>query len=157
MSKKRAFTLIELMVVVAIIGTLTSILLPQVGNMMDKTKIIKARAETLSVITAITAYKNDKGYYPGWDPTYSYYYQSASNLNTYLMAPGSFYLQKRLGSDPWNVEYSYHMYLRANPYVDVVFYSNGPDRVNSSWDGNVWLTGSFAGDDIGEMLDSLIN
>lgn len=45
------------------------------------------------------------------------------------------------------------MYLRSNPYVDAVFYSIGPDRVNSSWDGGIWLSASFAGDDIGAMAD----
>ena len=45
------------------------------------------------------------------------------------------------------------MYVLSNPYVDVIFYSPGPDGNNSSWDSGLWLTGSFAGDDIGIMLD----
>ncbi|OGX26655.1 MAG: hypothetical protein A3J51_00430 [Omnitrophica WOR_2 bacterium RIFCSPHIGHO2_02_FULL_45_21] len=151
------FTLVEMIVVMAIIGILAATITPQAGRMVNKAQTASAKAETQSVMTALLAYKGDRGYYPGrdffGDHTYSYYYGDAQSLNEWLMSPGAFYLSKKLALDPWGNGYYYHMWLRGNPYVDVVFYSIGPDRTNSSWDGGVWLTASFAGDDIGAMAD----
>lgn len=87
--------------------------------------------------------------------TYSYCYQSASILNNVLMTAGALYLQHRIALDPWKNEYSYHTYVETNPYADVVFYGNGPDRTNSSWDGGLWMYGRFGGDDIGEITDGI--
>ena len=157
MIKNKGFTLVEIMVVVAVIGVLASIVSPQIGSMLSKAKITATQAETQNVGLAVASYRADYGYYPGRDIgygyKYSYYYGNAENLNAFLMAPGKFYLSKKISMDPWGRGYYYHMYLLSNPYVDVVFYSAGPDAVNSSWSGSVWLTGAFAGDDIGIMID----
>ncbi len=167
MINKRGFTLVEMLVVIAIIGVLAAIIVPATSSAVAKAKIVAAKGTTSSVALAIISFKDDKGYYPGpaystesnGTPVYSYYYGNAENLNNYLMAAGSFYLQKKLALDPWGSGYNYHMYTCSwgcHPAcVDFVFYSNGPDKVNSSWDCSMWLnTAAFAGDDIGEIVDA---
>ncbi len=164
---KKGFTLVEMMVVIAIIGILSAIVGPQVGSALNKAKIVAAKVTTKQVATAIISYKDDNGYYPGPAyatessglSVYSYYYGNAENLNSYLMAPGHFYLQKKLALDPWSSGYFYHMYTCSwgcHPAcADFVFYSSGPDKINSSWDCGMWLnTAAFAGDDIGEIVDA---
>ena len=159
MIRNKGFTLVEIMVVVAVIAVLTTAVGPSIGGLIEKAKLSAVRAETQSIVLGLTAYKADTGRYPGVDVggcaggTYAYYYGNAENLNSYLMAPGAFYLNKKIGLDPWERGYYYHTYMCSNPYVDAVFYSAGPDGVDSSWSGGVWLTGAFAGDDIGAMVD----
>lgn len=157
-TKNKGFSLIEIMVVVAVIAVLTAAVSPQISGIVSKAKLAAVKGETKSISLGIMGYKDDTGGYPGRDVgyglgRYSYYYGDAENLNAYLMAPGAFYLDKKIGPDPWKHGYYYHMYILDNPYVDVVFYSIGPDGVQSSWDGSVWLSGAFAGDDVGIMLD----
>ena len=142
MIKNKGFTLVELMVVIAVIGVLTAIVTPQIGGIIGKAKIAAAKAETQSIMLGIVSYKDDIGRYPGVDRGgctgyYSYYYGDAEQLNSYLMASGKFYLSKRMGLDPWGRGYFYHTYTCVNPYVDVVFYSPGPDGASSSWSGGV--------------------
>lgn len=61
---KKAFSLIELLVVVAIIGILAAIIVPNVGRYMETAKITKTKALIGQLETAITLYENQLGKYP---------------------------------------------------------------------------------------------
>jgi prepilin-type N-terminal cleavage/methylation domain-containing protein len=62
--RRHAFTLVELLVVMAVIATLAAILFPVFGNIKKNGAIRKARAEMLKVVMAIESYKAQMGHYP---------------------------------------------------------------------------------------------
>ncbi len=62
--KKKGFTLVELLVVVAIIGILAAILVPNVRQNLERAKVAKTKALISSLEYALAAYKNDFGQYP---------------------------------------------------------------------------------------------
>lgn len=64
--KRNSFTLIELLIVVAIIGILAAIAVPNFLNAMMRSKIAKAESEMRSIITALESYRIDKNIYPPW-------------------------------------------------------------------------------------------
>lgn len=62
--KSSGFTLLELIITVAIAGILSAIALPLYTGYIDKAKIVRAVAEITTVSKSITAYNIDNGKYP---------------------------------------------------------------------------------------------
>ena len=58
------FTLIEIMVVLAIVGILATFLVPRIIDRPDQARVIKARQDILQIHQALQMYRLDNGFYP---------------------------------------------------------------------------------------------
>ena len=63
---KQAFTLIELLAVIAIIGILFTLVSPQIGKARLKGKLTQQAAKARYIVEAITAYESGSRYSTGW-------------------------------------------------------------------------------------------
>jgi len=59
-----AFTLIELLMVIAIIGILAGILIPTVGSVKKQANIAASKSQLSNYVTAIQLFKGEYSYYP---------------------------------------------------------------------------------------------
>ncbi len=64
LTKKYAFTLIELLMVIAIIGILAGILVPTVAAVKKQANIAASKAQISQYVNAMEQFKGEYGYYP---------------------------------------------------------------------------------------------
>jgi general secretion pathway protein G len=102
--RQRGFTLIELMVVLAIIGVLAALIVPNVLGRADDARVTAARTDVGNLMQALKLYKLDNQRYPS----------AEQGLNALILkpttepVPGNWkpYLDK-LPNDPWGRAYQY--------------------------------------------------
>jgi general secretion pathway protein G len=64
MRNQRGFTLVELMIVVAIIGILTAIAFPLYANIQARARVAKAQADARTLASAVVVYSAHTGLLP---------------------------------------------------------------------------------------------
>ncbi len=121
---RAAFTLIEILLVVVIIGMLASIVTVSIPRHMEKARKSKARADIGSLGVAISSYYMDEGKYP-------------QNLEA-LTTGNDPYLEKAIPSDPWGGTYQYR-FPGSHPPFKYDLYSLGADGVESGDDISNWM------------------
>ena len=124
MKRQSAFTLIEILVVVAILGILAAIIVPRVMDRPDEAKRVAAKADIAAIVQSLKLYRLDNGFYPSTDQGLAALVQKpAANP-----VPGNWkqggYLE-RLPRDPWGSDYQF-----LNPGVkgEIDVFSLGADR-----------------------------
>ena len=98
----KAFTLIELMIVVVILGLLATVIMPRILDRPEQARRLKAKADIQNIQTALALFKTDTGQFP----------TTAEGLQALVSDPGiknynrEGYLD-RLPTDPWGRSYVY--------------------------------------------------
>jgi general secretion pathway protein G len=137
--RTRGFTLIEIMVVLAIIGMIVGIAVTSIGNSLENAREDVARTFVNSSLkTSLIAYRIDMGGYPS----------TAEGLAALCTAPqsaagrwrGPYVGDGKIPLDPWKEPYQYACPGKHNP-KDYDLWSKGPDKQDGTPDdiGN-WET-----------------
>ena len=120
----KGFTLIEVLVVVAILGILAAIIVPRIMDRPDEAKRVAAKADIGAIVQALKLYRLDNGFYPSTDQGLGALVQRP----TTNPVPGNWkqggYLE-RLPKDPWGSDYQY---LQPGVRGELDVFSLGADR-----------------------------
>jgi prepilin-type N-terminal cleavage/methylation domain-containing protein len=92
LQRQKAFTLVELLIVIAVISILAGLIFPVAGVVKRKRILAVAKAELAEMQTAIEEYKTHVGYYPPDNPPdpimTPLYFELAGTTNTTIAAGG---------------------------------------------------------------------
>jgi general secretion pathway protein G len=116
-SRSRGFTLLELLVVVAIIGLLAGYVAPRYFGQVGKSEVNAAKAQIDALEKALDQYRLDTGTYP----------TNELGLNALVQRPPNEakwngpYLRKGVPLDPWGKPYIYKMPGEKGDY-DLISY-----------------------------------
>jgi len=120
----RAFTLVELLLVLTILAILAGIVIPNLIGRRDQAQQAAARADIANLGTALSMFEVDNGSFP----------KGSDGLQALMVRPRDAqstwrgpYLQKnKVPLDPWNHAYVYDFPGKHNP-AGFDLYSNGKD------------------------------
>ncbi|MCY1290629.1 Type II secretion system protein G precursor [compost metagenome] len=102
-SRQRAFTLLELLVVLVVLGLLAGIVAPKYFSQLGRSEVKVARAQVESLGKALDLYRLELGHYPSTE----------QGLQALVVRPNDEakwqgpYLQKSVPKDPWGRDYLY--------------------------------------------------
>ncbi len=123
----RGFTLIEIMVVIAILALLAALVAPKIMGRSDDAKIADAKVQIKNLETALKLYKLDNGVYPSTEQGLAALVEkpTVGQLPKNYKAEG--YLEsKKVPKDPWGNDFAY---LSPGEHGDFDLYSLGADGV----------------------------
>lgn len=130
------FTLLELLVVVAIISVLAALLLPVLRAARIKAKVVRAHADLRSIGTAIESYRLDQGAYP---PPRAFCAGGGMKVDDYNECPSELLSCGYLGAFPEDIFNKGRAYKYIAPGLG---YANGVLTILA-----IWVPKKFPGDD----------
>jgi type II secretion system protein G len=128
MDDQKGFTLVELLIVVAIIGIVASIAIPNLANALDKAKQKRTMSDMHSIAEAIEAYHIDHASYP----------DGAADWQTLRTHISPFFIKAPPDADGWMHNWTVSTSVGGTAYTVV---SLGKDGNPDSWAGG--MTGDF--------------
>ena len=124
-SRKRqsAFTLIEVMIVVVILGILAAVVIPKLLDRPDQARVTAAKSDIAVIMQQLKLYRLDNTFYPSTDQGLQALIVKPSTQPIPANWKGGGYLEK-LPNDPWGRPYQY-----LNPGVkgEIDVFSLGAD------------------------------
>jgi len=119
---RAAFTLIELLLVLVILGILAAIVVPKFSGRTEQARMTAAQSQVSTFGTALDSFEVDVGYYP----------KGRNGLNDLVVQPRDAqswrgpYMKNEIPKDPWGNDYVYECPGKNNPSsYDLI--SMGPD------------------------------
>lgn len=134
---RNAFTLIELLLVMVILGVLAAIVVPKFTNRTEDAKKAAAKQDISGTATALDTFEVDNGRYPTSDEGLAALSNPPSNMTNWH-GP---YIAKPIVNDPWGHPYVYRFPGSHNPRGFDLF-STGPDGQEGGGDDiDNWTSG----------------
>ena len=98
-----AFTLVELLLVLAILATLAAIVIPKFSGKTEQAKVAAAKTQISIFGTSLDMFEVDNGYYPKGEEGLTALVEEPSDSKTWK-GP---YLKQGIPTDPWGQPYVY--------------------------------------------------
>lgn len=115
--RRKAFTLIELMVVIVILGLLAAMVVPNIMGKADEAKSKLTCVQMKSLSESLALFKTDNGSYPSSEEGLGALIKNPDDQKYKSYSNNGYLSQKTVPVDPWKNKY---IYLNDGSAIDIV-------------------------------------
>ena len=123
MNLKKAFSLLELMIVILILGLLAGVVMPNLLSKGEKAKRDLACVQMKTIYEALKQFKWDNGVFPSTQEGIKALIKNPNEQKFTKYDKNGYLDAKRVPRDPWDSEY---IYIKNSNEIELV--SLGPDK-----------------------------
>ena len=136
--KYRAFTIIEVMAVIVIIGILAGIVAINVVGRIDKAKVTSTKANLKVLHNSVIQFKLDTGRYPTEDAGLLEIVEQPTDVTGWNT--GGYLETTDLPKDAWRNEFIYQMYPESGKPFAIISYGADGDEGGEGYDADLYST-----------------
>ena len=130
------YSLMEILVAVAIIATLATIVAPRVFNQLDRSRVTAAETQIRMLETALDTMRLDIGRYPNTDEGLGLLRAPTDGVQNLWAGP---YLDENLPTDPWGNPYRYRLASDGSGRGQVFSYGADNEEGGTGLDEDIGL------------------
>ena len=125
-AKRRAFTMIEIMAVIVIIGILAGIVAVSVVGKIDKARVISTKASLKMLHSAVIQFKLDTGRYPTEEEGLQALIEQPTDVTGWNT--GGYLETTSLPKDAWGNDFIYQLFPESGkPFVIISYGADGEE------------------------------
>ena len=125
-TQRRAFTMIEMMAVIVIIGILAGIVAVSIVGKIDKARVTATKASLKMLHNAVIQFKLDTGRYPAEDVGLLELIEQPTDVTGWNT--GGYLETTKIPKDAWGNDFIYQLYPESGkPFVIISYGANGEE------------------------------
>lgn len=133
-----AFTLVEIMAVIIIIGLLAAVAAVNFLGQTDKARVATTRANLKTLSHAIAQFKMDTGRFPTEDEGLQVLIEQPSDVKNY--EPGGYLDSTEVPLDAWDHEFIYQRYPESGKAYVIISYGADGEEGGEGYDTDLYST-----------------
>jgi len=137
-SKHRAFTIIEVMAVIVIIGILAGIVAVNVVGRIDKARVITARANLKLLHNAVVQFKLDTTRYPTEDEGLNALIEQPTDVTGWNT--GGYLETTEIPKDTWHNDFVYQLNPESGKPFVIISYGADGEEGGEDYDADLYST-----------------
>jgi general secretion pathway protein G len=139
--RKNAFSLVELMAVLLIIGLLAGVAIKSFMGTTDKAKVTATQAKMQSLSDAVTMFKLDTGRYPDADIGLIELVEEPTDVEGWT--PGGYLKTTEVPLDAWNYEFIYELNPESGKAFVIISYGADGEEGGEGYDADLYSTDAY--------------
>jgi general secretion pathway protein G len=140
-NKSAAFTIVEVMAVVIIIGLLAAIVVKNFVGQTDRARVTTTKASLRVLDEAVLQFKMDTGRYPTEDEGLNVLIEAPSDVENY--PEGGYLRTTELPADAWGNEFLYIQFPESGKPYEILSYGADGEEGGEGYDADLRSTDAY--------------
>ena len=138
---KKAFTMVELMAVLIILGLLFGLVANKVTNQIDKARVTTTKANLKLLHTSVNQFKMDTGRFPDEDAGLIELIEKPGDIEGY--EPGGYLETTEIPKDGWGREFLYERFPESGKAFVIISLGADGEEGGEEYDADLYSTDAF--------------